>query len=62
MRRPPVIVGGLCLIGGYVSAWALRKTSPVSAELRAFHRREQMDRLRGLFSRRRKPVVPSLQP
>jgi hypothetical protein len=46
MKNPPVIFGGLSLIVGYLTAWAARKPSPVPAELRAFHRREQLDRLR----------------
>jgi biofilm PGA synthesis N-glycosyltransferase PgaC len=58
MRSAPVVVGGACLMAGYVSAWALRKSSPVPAELRAFHRREQMDRLRRFAGRRpQKPVL-----
>jgi biofilm PGA synthesis N-glycosyltransferase PgaC len=58
MRTAPVVVGGVCLMAGYASAWALRKTSPVPAELRAFHRREQMDRLRRFVGRRpHKPVL-----
>jgi biofilm PGA synthesis N-glycosyltransferase PgaC len=51
MRNTPVIVGGLALLAGYLTAWALRKTSPVPAELRAFHRREQMERLHRLVTR-----------
>jgi hypothetical protein len=34
---------------GYATAWAMRKPTPVPADLRQFHRREQMDRLRRLF-------------
>jgi glycosyltransferase involved in cell wall biosynthesis len=52
MTRPPVIVGGACVIAGYVSAWAARTPSPVSPALRQFHRREQMARLRKLFGAR----------
>jgi biofilm PGA synthesis N-glycosyltransferase PgaC len=53
MTKPPRILGGACLIAGYVSAWAAGKPSAVPAELRAFHRREQLDRLRGLMRVRR---------
>jgi poly-beta-1,6-N-acetyl-D-glucosamine synthase len=49
MTREPFVMGGLCLIVGYVSAWAMRTPSPVPPSLRAFHRREQMDRLRRLL-------------
>jgi biofilm PGA synthesis N-glycosyltransferase PgaC len=52
MRARPYVVGGVSLLAGYLSAWALRKTSPVPVELREFHRREQMDRLRRLVPRR----------
>jgi poly-beta-1,6-N-acetyl-D-glucosamine synthase len=71
MRNRPVIVGGLCLMAGYATAWGLRKTTPVPADLRAFHRREQLDRLRRLVGRRRSTpvlrhrestVAPSLEP
>jgi GT2 family glycosyltransferase len=46
MKNPPLILGGLCLTAGYLSAWVTRKPSPVPSELRAFHRSEQMARLR----------------
>lgn len=50
MRNPPRVLGGLCLVAGYLSAWIRRESSPVPAELRAFHRREQLTRLRRVFS------------
>lgn len=46
MKNPPRVIGGLCLVAGYVSAWIRREPSPVPPELRAFHRREQLSRLR----------------
>lgn len=46
MKNPPLVLGGLCLIAGYASAWASRKPSPVPVALREFHRREQLTRLR----------------
>jgi biofilm PGA synthesis N-glycosyltransferase PgaC len=61
MRARPFVIGGACLVAGYASAWALRKASPVPADLREFHRREQMDRLRRLVGRRR-PAPPPGQP
>jgi glycosyltransferase involved in cell wall biosynthesis len=45
MREKPYVFGGLFLIIGYFWAWAKRSESPVPAEVRAFHRREQMKRL-----------------
>src|SRR5205823_77627 len=45
MTKRPVIVGGLMLLGGYVSAMVVRMQRPVSRELVAFRRREQMRRL-----------------
>jgi hypothetical protein len=51
MRRPPLVVGGLALMLGYMWAWCCGGSSPISGELRAFHRREQMDRLRRAWGR-----------
>jgi glycosyltransferase involved in cell wall biosynthesis len=56
MKNPPLVLGGLCLILGYASAWAMRTPSPVPRALREFHRREQADRLRRFITRRR-PVA-----
>jgi hypothetical protein len=58
MRHPPLLLGGLCLMAGYVSAWISRKPSPVPADLREFHRREQLQRLRSFVSSR----VPQARP
>jgi len=54
MRERPWILGGLCFEAGY--AWACLRRTPrvVSPELMAFHRAEQMARLRSL-GRRAKP-------
>lgn len=46
MRRPPFVIGGLALASGYISAAVARKSRPVSAEFVAFHRAEQMRRLK----------------
>jgi biofilm PGA synthesis N-glycosyltransferase PgaC len=46
MKNPPLVLGGVCLMAGYGSAWLSRKRSPVPAALREFHRREQLLRLR----------------
>ncbi len=45
MTKRPVVVGGLMLVSGYVWAMARRVERPVSPELVAFVRREQMQRL-----------------
>jgi glycosyltransferase involved in cell wall biosynthesis len=49
MKNQPLVLGGLCLMLGYASAWASRTPSPVPDPLRAFHRQEQMARLRRLL-------------
>jgi len=49
MTKRPYVIGGLTLLAGYVSAQirGLRgEQRPISAELMAFRRREQMQRLR----------------
>lgn len=46
MTKKPYIVGGLLLLAGYVAAGLKRMPRPVSQELVAFRRREQMVRLR----------------
>jgi glycosyltransferase involved in cell wall biosynthesis len=54
--RSPRLVGGLALLAGYVSAMARRLERPVSPELVAFRRREQMQRLRALVTRGAAPA------
>lgn len=49
MRKRPWLVGGMALGWGYLWAWLHRKDRPVSDELMAFHRQEQMHRLKGLL-------------
>lgn len=48
MKNRPKVLGGLSLMAGYFSAWVVRTHSPIPADLRAFHRREQMARLKAL--------------
>lgn len=48
MTKRPYIIGGLALLSGYVWALIRRPERPVSPELVAFQRREQMQRLRQL--------------
>lgn len=51
MRQAPYLVGGLALAAGYVSAVLQRRQRPVSMDFIAFHRGEQMQRLRSQFGR-----------
>ena len=46
MTKKPYVIGGFMLLAGYVSALVRRDERPVSAELVAFRRREQMQRLK----------------
>lgn len=52
MARKPYIVGGGALVVGYVWAMLNRIERPVSKELVAFYRREQMNRLRNFLKLR----------
>ena len=54
MGRKPYLLGGLLLLFGYCWAWITGVQRPVSGELRAFARREQMRRL-GSFLIGRQP-------
>jgi glycosyltransferase involved in cell wall biosynthesis len=53
MAKRPLVVRGLAVIAGYMWAAIRRAERPVSAELRAFRRKEQMDHLAGLMFRRK---------
>ena len=46
-------MGGLALISGYAWAAARRFERPISSDLVAFQRQEQMDRLNALFTNRK---------
>jgi biofilm PGA synthesis N-glycosyltransferase PgaC len=46
MTKRPVVIGGLALLAGYASGFIRNVQRPVSRELVAFTRREQMRRLR----------------
>jgi poly-beta-1,6-N-acetyl-D-glucosamine synthase len=52
LGKRPYVIGGLALLAGYVWCWVSGHERPVSRELMAFHRGEQMARLRGLVGRR----------
>jgi biofilm PGA synthesis N-glycosyltransferase PgaC len=49
MAKPPLVLGGLALGAGFLSAAIRRTNRPVSAELMRFHRREQMRKLRTIL-------------
>lgn len=53
MAKRPFFIRGLALITGFMWAAMQRKERPVSRELMAFRRKEQMNRLAGLFTRQR---------
>jgi biofilm PGA synthesis N-glycosyltransferase PgaC len=48
----PYVIGGLLIMTGYLSGVVTRMKRPLSPELMAFHRREQLGRLRGLITKR----------
>jgi glycosyltransferase involved in cell wall biosynthesis len=50
-KEPPLVIGGMYFIAGYWWACLSRMQRPVSDELMAFHRAEQMARLRRLWRR-----------
>jgi poly-beta-1,6-N-acetyl-D-glucosamine synthase len=50
MTRKPYVIGGLILFAGYFTALVRRDQRPVSPDLVAFRRREQMHRLRKFLS------------
>jgi biofilm PGA synthesis N-glycosyltransferase PgaC len=52
MTKKPYVVGGACLMAGYAWGFLTRQRRAVSAELMAFHRREQLARLKQLFRNR----------
>lgn len=53
MTKKPLVVRGLALMAGYLWAAMRRAERPVSAQLRAFRRKEQMDHLVSLFFKKR---------
>jgi glycosyltransferase involved in cell wall biosynthesis len=48
--QKPIVVGGVALGAGYLSAAVRRIDRPVSVELMRFHRKEEMLKLRAIFS------------
>lgn len=59
--RPPVCLGSLALVAGYFWAMFRRLERPVSQELIAFHRGEQMERLKRFLTVRPQSHVKSLE-
>lgn len=55
MTKRPFIIGGLMIVSGYGWAAVRRAERPVSPELVAFQRREQMQRLKRFFTRSGRP-------
>jgi biofilm PGA synthesis N-glycosyltransferase PgaC len=52
LTKQPYVLGGLCLLAGYSVALVADVERPISKELIRFHRREQMERLKGLVSKK----------
>lgn len=52
MTKKPYLLGGLCLLLGYLSCWMMQVERPISEELLRFHRAEQTVRMRRLVSGR----------
>ena len=52
MAQKPYLIGGLGLMAGYVWCWVTHHERSVSAELMAFHRKEQLERLKQLLVNR----------
>jgi biofilm PGA synthesis N-glycosyltransferase PgaC len=55
MTKRPLVIGGLALMSGYTWALVRRVERPVSSELVAFRRREEMLRLRKFFTGNKSP-------
>jgi glycosyltransferase involved in cell wall biosynthesis len=52
MTKKPYLIGGSCLLLGYLAAAAINTERPISKELLQFHRSEQIARLKKLLSNR----------
>jgi len=50
MTKRPIFLGGIALMLGYVSAFAIRMPRPISPELMKFHRQEQINKLKVIIS------------
>ncbi|MFO1152680.1 MAG: glycosyltransferase [Rhodospirillales bacterium] len=52
MAKKPYVLGGLFLMLGYLRCWITGYERSVSPELMAFHRKEQLGRMKGLLANR----------
>ena len=59
MTRRPYIIGGVLLLTAYLWSMLMREAHPVSPQLMAFHRDEQLRRLKRIFTRYPGPVLLS---
>lgn len=62
MSLPPIFIGGLALAAGYLWESIRQVPRPVSPELVAFHRREQMQRLSRFIRRNRSVAIEDIKP
>src|SRR5204862_7792302 len=49
--KPPLVLGGLALGGGYLTAAVRRTKRPISNDLLHFHRREQIKKLKSILGK-----------
>ncbi|MBL9189549.1 MAG: glycosyltransferase family 2 protein [Opitutaceae bacterium] len=61
-REAPFLIGSIWFVAGYWWACVTRMPRPVSRELIAFHRGEQMTRLRQLLRLEKRPAPPAHPP
>jgi hypothetical protein len=61
MTKKPFLIGGVMLASGYIWASLRRVKRPVSGELMAFARREQLQRLKKFFTRSKSLVGKPVQ-
>jgi len=61
MSKPPFLLGGMALGSGYLWAWLRSEEKNVSPELVAFHRKEQMQRLKKFLPWSKSSAAPALQ-
>jgi hypothetical protein len=50
MLQRPYVIGGVTLAAGYIYSFVARTERPVTPELLRLHRREQLERLKSLFT------------
>ena len=62
MTRPPIVIGGLSLGAGYLWGCLSRPARPISAELVAYRRRDQVNKIRRLLGLKEKPAAGTSGP